>query len=643
MKSFISLAACLGFLGTAFVQTARADHGEGAPSRGWPQWGQNPQHQGYVSVRGQNLDGQLADLTYDPFVPLEQADNGGDLLAHYQAPLAVGNDIFMEFKTGRYVACADPDTGTPPPGETVCGSDSWNLQIWNERALRWNESGQLVQRWNFASDWKPEPDANGLGAWEPVFHAAVAGDSVYVPGFGGTIFKLDRDDGTVIARINPFTTIDPNTFVSGPLTADSDGNIYYNVLKLHIDAAQDPWALGPGFNGIGGHDIDGAWLVKVDGENGSTRKVSYATLVPGAPTTCKATFSTRNLPWPPSPTATPRTVSCLSQRPGVNITPAIAPDGTIYTISVAHNPFASRYSYVIAVNPDLTLKWASSLRGRLNNGCNNDAGNFPGSTLPRNGAPGGCRLGATPGVDPATNEAPAGRVIDQSSSSPIVAPDGSVLYGSYTRYNYARGNLFRFSASGQFLGAYDFGWDSTPATYSHDRTFSIVIKDNHYDVGSYCNSATYCPKAPQGPYYITQLAGTNMRPEWTFQNTNTQSCVRTPTGLSCTTTHPTGFEWCINAPAIDRNGVVYANSEDGNLYSINQGGTERQRIFLNLAIGAAYTPLSVAGDGKIYTENDGHLFVVGNNGAGVGHGGGHDGSDRHGTRRVDQHEHSDRE
>jgi len=36
-----------------------------------------------------------------------------------------------------------------------------------------------------------------------------------------------------------------------------------------------------------------------------------------------------------------------------------------------------------------------------------------------------------------------------------------------------------------------------------------------------------------------------------------------------------------------------------------------QRIFLNLAIGAAYTPLSLSRDGKIYTENDGHLFVVG--------------------------------
>jgi hypothetical protein len=63
---------------------------------------------------------------------------------------------------------------------------------------------------------------------------------------------------------------------------------------------------------------------------------------------------------------------------------------------------------------------------------------------------------------------------------------------------------------------------------------------------------------------------------------------------------------------VDKNGVVYANSEDGNLYAIAQGGVEKQRIFLQLALGAAYTPLSIGPDGRIYTQNAGHLFVVGN-------------------------------
>jgi hypothetical protein len=37
----------------------------------------------------------------------------------------------------------------------------------------------------------------------------------------------------------------------------------------------------------------------------------------------------------------------------------------------------------------------------------------------------------------------------------------------------------------------------------------------------------------------------------------------------------------------------------------------RQRFFLKVAIGAAYTPLSLAPNGLIFTENDGHLFVAG--------------------------------
>jgi hypothetical protein len=57
---------------------------------------------------------------------------------------------------------------------------------------------------------------------------------------------------------------------------------------------------------------------------------------------------------------------------------------------------------------------------------------------------------------------------------------------------------------------------------------------------------------------------------------------------------------------------VYANSEDGNLYVIRQGGLSLGNIFMNLALGAAYTPLSLGPDGKIYTQNDGSLFVIGN-------------------------------
>jgi hypothetical protein len=146
----------------------------------------------------------------------------------------------------------------------------------------------------------------------------------------------------------------------------------------------------------------------------------------------------------------------------------------------------------------------------------------------------------------------------------------------------------RFDSLGNFAGAFDFGWDSTPAIYLHGSTYSILIKDNHY--------------ATNGPYYITQL-NPSLQIEWQFQNTSPGQ--------------PNGFEWCINMPAVDMNGTVYANSEDGSIYVIPQGhtgifSTPQSSLFLNLALGAAYTPLSIGPDGRLYTQNNGHLFAVGN-------------------------------
>jgi len=570
---------------------------------GWPQWGQNPQHSGSIPTVGQSPNRKLASMTYDPFVAQEQAENGGELLAHYQAPLTDGQDVFMEFIGGTYTSCNPPGSYTPYP----CGNDNWFNQVWSEKRLHW-EAGKLVEKWSYASDWKPEPDAGGeLGGWQPVFHAVLTEDAVWVPGAGGTVIKLARGSGHMIARYNPFGhTIDPNTFVSSPLSADNHGNIYYNVLKLNITndpTTNDPWSYGPNFDGNGVTDIPDAWIVKIT-EDGDIRKVSYKSLTftPAAPTTCNVTFSLTDLPWPPSPTAKPRTVPCLSQRPGVNITPAIAPDGTIYSVTVAHNVYASRYSYVVAFWPDLSLKWAASLRDRLDDGCGVLVP-FATSNTPQANT---CNFGANFGVDPATNERPAGRVIDQSSSSPVVTPDGGVIYGAYTRYDYARGHMFRFDKQGGFVAAYNFGWDSTPAIYPHHGSYSIVIKDNHYDAGNFCEpdpsvpvSGTVCVDKAKGPYYITQL-NSNMTIEWQFQNTSTDS------------THNNGFEWCINAPAVDLFGNVFVNSEDGNLYVLRQGGHQIGKIFLNQAVGAAYTPLSLGLDGKIYTENDGILFAVGN-------------------------------
>src|SRR5215831_4109593 len=412
------------------------------PTPSWPQWGHDSAHSGTINVVGQSPNQILADIVYDPFVEQEKASGErvfgeAALFVHYQTPLVDGNDVFMEFKTGTYTDLT-----------------TWETQTWNQRRLSW-QNGQLVEVWNFQTDWKPVPF--GSPGWEPVYHGVLVGDFFYDPGFGGTVFKLNRGDGSVAARFNPFgNNIDARTFVAGPLTADSAGNVYYNAIKL---SSKDPW----------GDDVIGAWLVKI-GADGTISKVSFSTLVPNAPRAtdqCKVQFPRSQLPWPPSPDALPPTTTCGSQRPGINVTPAVAPDGTIYTISRTH--FATRYGFLVAINPDLTPKWAASLRGHLNDGCGVPVSQ--GGQLPPNGAPGGCRVGAHLGVDPGTNEPGPGRVFDDSTSSPVVAPDGSVFYGALTVYNYLQGHMLHFDGTGQFLNAFRFGWDTTPAIRSHDGTY----------------------------------------------------------------------------------------------------------------------------------------------------------------------------
>jgi hypothetical protein len=587
----------LALFGLVFVMAAWREIEE----RSWPQWAQNPQHTGFIDVHGQVPRKLLAQLVYDPFVSQEQTESSGELLAHYQVPLIEDQSIYMEFKTGAWVPC-------PTPGSWIsgaaCGPNTWNQEIWNEKRLDWRD-GKLDTKWTFQSDWKPEPNGFGLDGWEPVFHAALARAFAYVPGFGGTVWKINREDGKPVARINPFgSNIDPNTFISGPLSADSRGNIYYNVMKLQDPSIADPWF---------GSDVLGAWLVKISPEDEAST-ATFAELVPGAPAafaSCPSNFfDTTTLPWPPSPAAVPEPTVCGSQRPGVNVAPVIAPDGTIYTISRGH--FDPSVGYLVAVNPNLTPKWQASLQNRLRDGC---GFLIPIATLANPNQPNACRAGTTPGVDPTTNALGSGEVIDQASSTPSVLPDGSILFGAITAYNASRGHLMKFSSHGEFLAAFDFGWDSTPAVVTHEGTYSIVIKDNHYGgTGLYCfdPASPSCAPLPNGPYFITELDA-NLRPKWKFKNTTTESCQRHPDGsITCTPdTNPNGFEWCINAPVIDADGRVYANSEDGSLYVLNRDGTLRHKIFLNLAIGAAYTPLSIGADGKIYTQNDGQLFVVG--------------------------------
>jgi hypothetical protein len=112
-----------------------------APHAGaqWSQLGANPRHTGTVALSGQPLLHLMSDIVYDPFVPAEQADGGGDLFVHYQVPLVDGDDVYMEFKSGVFTS-----------------QDQWQTQNWSIHGLRW-QNAVLVDRWTAPSDWKPVP------------------------------------------------------------------------------------------------------------------------------------------------------------------------------------------------------------------------------------------------------------------------------------------------------------------------------------------------------------------------------------------------------------------------------------------------------------------------------------------------------
>ena len=87
-------------------------------AQNWPQLGQNAAHTGQAAVAGQKLQKILASFQYDALADAIRADEGGDLLVHYMAPMADGNDVFMMTRTGQWVSCAD--------GGIPCGTALWN-------------------------------------------------------------------------------------------------------------------------------------------------------------------------------------------------------------------------------------------------------------------------------------------------------------------------------------------------------------------------------------------------------------------------------------------------------------------------------------------------------------------------------------
>jgi hypothetical protein len=223
--------------------------------------------------------------------------------------------------------------------------------------------------------------------------------------------------------------------------------------------------------------------------------------------------------------------------------------------------------------------------------------------------------------DPRNNRINNASVGDDSTASPMVAPDGDVYFGVLANPNNgSRGFLLRFSADltvEKTPGA--FGWDSTPAIvpasmaplYQGTSSYLIFTKYNNYRIadGDGVNRiALLDPNATQVDPHSSANGLIEMREVLT---------VIGPTPDAPTTTFPFAVrEWCINTAAVNpATKSIFVPNEDGRIYRWNLATNSlSQGVALTQGFGEPYVPTIIGPDGTVFTLNGGTLFAVGTSG-----------------------------
>jgi hypothetical protein len=501
---------------------------------------------------------RLATIGEDSEVQSEVGTTEGQILVHYQRPLVLDDWLYTERREGE-------------------ANRDWTTHVWGEQAWKW-QSSILTPQWQVRTDWKPPRNGSALEGWEPLFQPAVTERLIFLPVGEGGVAAIDRQSGHLVRRLIPVQSPKGLSLFTGPLTANSKGDIYYNIVGLDTT---DPWG-----DRTAGSIRGTGWVVHVRPDL-SARVRSLSSLFDGkAQRECPIGFSTTDpRPWPPSIDAASPSVDCGAQRPPMNAAPAVAPDGSVVDISRGSGSIGQRASYIFQTDAGLNFKWATPLAGVLQDGC--------GVLIPIGQGQLGCRPGTRIGVDPSTNLSPTAEVVDRSTSSPVIAPVGTVLYGAYSRYNDERGHLIELTSSGKIKATYDFGWDTTPAVWPHKGTFSIVTKDNIY-------RGTVFGDGNRSQSSLVSLDA-SLKPLWRIA----ASCEAT----KCAQRWP---EWCITSPAIDAVGNVIATNETGEVVVVAPTGSVRSKIQLDLTEGGrAYAPVVIDDRGRIYVDSGGELVVYG--------------------------------
>ena len=223
-------------------------------------------------------------------------------------------------------------------------------------------------------------------------------------------------------------------------------------------------------------------------------------------------------------------------------------------------------------------------------------------------------------------------VIDQSSASPMIGPDGHVFLGVFG-YQWREshgwmmqydGDLNAADANGVAYPDGSFGWDDTavvvPAnivpSYTGKASYLLLTKYNNYDEAE----LNVNDSGADGLNRVAILDPTSNNITKDRQTgipvMNEIITVIGPTKTYADPLQPNAVnEWCINSAAVDipRKSAII-NSEDGHMYRWDfTTNTLTEAIDLTAATGEAYTETGIGPDGTLYVINNCILFALGTN------------------------------
>ncbi len=210
-------------------------------------------------------------------------------------------------------------------------------------------------------------------------------------------------------------------------------------------------------------------------------------------------------------------------------------------------------------------------------------------------------------------------LIDQSSATPMIGPDGDVYFGVIGNPHIAhdlRGYMLHFDKmlltqkpSGSF------GWDNTAsfvpssaiANYGTTSPYLVLTKYNDYAGWNKGQGINRVAILDPNKTSLDSISGQQLMKE-------VITVVGVTPDAEFTATFPNAVrEWCINSAVVDtitKSAIV--NSEDGHIYKWDfQSNTLSPGILLNGPLGQAYTPTISGPTGISYAINNGILFAVG--------------------------------